>query len=201
MIRTTSAEEKLHWQFIKVTFLWHVSHEGSPHFFDLICFGCHKLYQGGRQSHAKIACDLRQSHANCTRVAAIRMQIPIDFIYGACNWRPRWYNSYETGKHSDTICMQLADSRMYFLHAIAASTVQSHQFFDNKLPIIWIKNEDATKKSERLYYTFLAHNVWPNPILWDSSFKSSSKAWQNQWFYKIEQNFYHFSAKGLGGKL
>ncbi len=80
-----------------------------------------KLYQGGRQSHAKLACDWRpvefklypsgrqwhakiacgwrpvafklylsgcQSHANCTRVAASRRQISVDFIHVAWDWWP-----------------------------------------------------------------------------------------------------------------
>jgi hypothetical protein len=54
-----------------------------------------------------------QSHSNCTRVAASRMLIPVDFIHVACDWWPRvqfacdWrplaYNLNATGGHSGTI--------------------------------------------------------------------------------------------------
>jgi hypothetical protein len=54
-----------------------------------------------------VACKLylsgRQLHANCTRVAASRMQILADFIHVACDWRPHGYNLYETGGHLGTI--------------------------------------------------------------------------------------------------
>jgi hypothetical protein len=52
----------------------------------------------------------RQSHANCHRVAASRMQNEkID------------RNLPATGGHPGTICMRLATSRMLFLHATAIS--------------------------------------------------------------------------------
>jgi hypothetical protein len=66
-----------------------------------------------------------QSHANCTRVAAIRMQInPVaasrmqilmDFIHVACNWRPRGYNLHANGGRSGTIYMRLAVTRVQFI--------------------------------------------------------------------------------------
>jgi hypothetical protein len=62
------------------------------------------------------------------------MQISVDFIHVACDWRPRGYNLHATGGHSGTICMRLAASRIQFLHALAASTVQSRQFFESTLP-------------------------------------------------------------------
>jgi hypothetical protein len=80
----------------------------------------------GRRSHAKIACDCWlvafklypsgcQLHANCTRVAASRRQIPIDFFHFACDWRPQGYNLHATGSHSGTICMRLAATRVQFV--------------------------------------------------------------------------------------
>jgi hypothetical protein len=61
--------------------------------------------------------------------------------------------------HAGTICMRpcsllganymrQAASRMQTLHALAASTVQRHQFFEEFL--FEFKNEDAIKKSENL---------------------------------------------------
>jgi hypothetical protein len=90
-------------------------------------------------AHAKIECDWRpvayklcpsgrQSHVNCIREAASRMKISLDFIHVACDWRPRGYNLHATGGHSGTIYKPLAASRIQFLHAQAASTVQSRQF-------------------------------------------------------------------------
>jgi hypothetical protein len=92
-----------------------------------------------------VACKLypigRQSHANCTRVAASLMQISADFIHVACKWQPRGYNLHATGGHlcatgghSGTIYMQLAASRM-----------QTLQFFASTLreQIFELKNEDA----------------------------------------------------------
>jgi hypothetical protein len=86
------------------------------------------------------------------------MQISADFINVACDWRPGgynfpatggWrplgYNLYATGGHSGTIYMQT-------LHALAASCVQSRQFFASTLreQLLELKNEDAIKKSENL---------------------------------------------------
>ncbi len=91
-------------------------------------------------------------HANCTRVAASRMQISVDCIHVACNWRPRGYNLHATGGHSDTIYMRLAANRMLILHALTASCVQSRQFFASILQeqLFELKNEDAIKISENL---------------------------------------------------
>jgi hypothetical protein len=132
----------------------------------LLHFGIHKLHQGCRKSHAKIAFNLRPAVRKkiICRVATSRKQIPIDFIYGACDWRPRWYNLFMANTWG-TICMKLAASRMYFLHALAASTVQSREFFESTLPIILIKNKEATNKPEKLRDTCLCNNVWPRSNL------------------------------------
>jgi hypothetical protein len=59
---------------------------------------------------------------------------------------------YATDGHSGTFYMRLAASRMQMLHALAASCVQSRQFFDRMLreQLIELKNEDDIKKSENL---------------------------------------------------
>jgi hypothetical protein len=62
-----------------------------------------------------------------------------------------------TGGHSGTICMQLAATRVQFLHTLAARTVQSRQFFWKyaaTLPeqVFELKNEETIKKSENLRY-------------------------------------------------
>jgi hypothetical protein len=79
------------------------------------------------------------------RLAAMRLQF-------TCDWRPLRYNIYATGGHSGTIYMRLAASRMPTLHALAASCVQSRQFFASTLreQLFELKNEDAIKKSENL---------------------------------------------------
>ncbi len=94
----------------------------------------------------------RQSHTNCTRVAASRMQISVDFIHVACNCLPRGYNLHATGGHSGTIDMRPIASRMQILHALAASTVQSRHFFTSTLrgQLFELKNVDAIKKSKNL---------------------------------------------------
>jgi hypothetical protein len=57
-----------------------------------------------------------------------------------------------TGGHSGTIYIRLADSRMQTVHALAASCMQSRQFFVSTLreQLLELKNEDAIKKSENL---------------------------------------------------
>jgi hypothetical protein len=62
----------------------------------------------------------RQSHTNCTCEAASCMQISVNFIHVACNWRPRGYNLHATDGHSGTNYMRLAASCMQILHALAA---------------------------------------------------------------------------------
>jgi hypothetical protein len=66
-----------------------------------------------------VACKLyphgRQSHANCTRMAASRMQISANFIHVSCDWRPRGYNLHATGGHLGTIYMPLAATRVQFI--------------------------------------------------------------------------------------
>ncbi len=62
---------------------------------------------------------------------------------------------------------------MQFLHALAASTVQSRQVFASTLPeqLFKLKNKDAIKKSKNLPYLLSKHYAWPDIISWDSSFK------------------------------
>ncbi len=73
---------------------------------------------------------------------------------------------HATGGHGGTSCMQLegtpdtifmwlAASRKQILHALAASTVQSRQFFASTLQeqLFELKNEDTSKKSENLHDT------------------------------------------------
>ena len=62
-------------------------------------------------------------------MAASRLQISVNCIHVACDWWPRVYNLYATSGHLGTIYMRLAASRMQTLHALAASCVQSCQFF------------------------------------------------------------------------
>jgi hypothetical protein len=70
----------------------------------------------------------------------------------AWDWQALEYNLYVTGGHSGTIYMQLAASRMQTLHALAASCVQSLQFFASTLrdQLFELKNEDAINNSENL---------------------------------------------------
>jgi hypothetical protein len=100
----------------------------------------YKLYPRGRQSHANFG----QFYSCCTRLAATRVQF-------ACDWQPLGYNLYATG-HSSTIYLRLAASHMQTLHALAASCVQSLQFFASTLreQLFELKNEDVIKKSENL---------------------------------------------------
>ncbi len=153
-------------------------------------FSYHKLYQGAGWPPVTCKNGMRLAATRkliICRVAASRTQIvpkwrlvackfPLKILRGDWDWRPRWYSSYVTGKYSSTICMQLAASSMYFLHTIAASTVQSHRFLENTLPIIWIKMNTSLKDLRSNATHVLAHNVWADPILWDGSFKSGSKA-------------------------
>jgi hypothetical protein len=81
-----------------------------------------KLYPRGRQSHENIG----RFYSCCMRLAATRVQFSGD-------WRPLGYNLYATGSHSGTIYMQLAASRMQTLHSLAASCLQSCQFFSSTL--------------------------------------------------------------------
>jgi hypothetical protein len=83
------------------------------------------------------------------------MQISANFVHVACDWRPRGYNLHATGGHSGTIYMRLVASCMQTLYALAASCMQSRQFFASTLPeqLFELKNEDAIKKSENLRHT------------------------------------------------
>ncbi len=75
-----------------------------------------------------------------------------------------------TGGHTGTIYMGLAASRMQTLHALAASCVQSRQFFASTLreQLFELKNEDAIKKSENLRHTCackgISFNTMHGPI-------------------------------------
>jgi hypothetical protein len=65
--------------------------------------------------------------------------------------------------------LRLAERCMQFLHALAASIVQSRQVFASTLPeqLFKLKNEDAIKKSENLPYLLSAihqHYAWPDLI-------------------------------------
>jgi hypothetical protein len=81
-----------------------------------------KLYPRGSQSHATFG----RFHSCFMPLAATRVQF-------ACDWQPLGYNLYVTGSHSGTIYMRMAASRMQILHALAASCVQSRQFFASML--------------------------------------------------------------------
>jgi hypothetical protein len=82
------------------------------------------------------------------------MQISVDFIHVACDWRPRGYNLHVTGGHSGTNYMRLAASRIQTLHALAATCMQSRQFFASTLQeqLFELKNE-VTIKNLRIYAT------------------------------------------------
>ncbi len=65
---------------------------------------------------------------------------------------------------------------MQFLHTLAASTVQSRQFFESMLPdkLFELKNEETIKNSENLGDICISKGLsikttWPDPISWDSS--------------------------------
>jgi hypothetical protein len=66
----------------------------------------------------------------------------------ACDWRPLGYNLYAT------------------LHALAASCVQSRQFFASTLreQLFELKNEDSIKKSENLRDTCTCKGLFINTI-------------------------------------
>ncbi len=84
----------------------------------------------------------RKLHENCTRVAASHMQNLREF---ACDWQPLRYKLHAPGGHSGTICMRLVASRIEFLHALAASCMDSSQIFASTLreQLFELKNEDA----------------------------------------------------------
>jgi hypothetical protein len=62
----------------------------------------------------------------------------------------RRYNLHAALQPLSANYMRQAASRMQTLHALAASTVQRHQFFERTLQeqFFELKNEDAIKKSE-----------------------------------------------------
>jgi hypothetical protein len=82
------------------------------------------------------------------------MRLAATWVQFACEWRPLEYNLYVNGGHSDTIYMRLAASGMQILHALAASCMQSRQFFEffasTQAQLFKLKNEDTIKKSENL---------------------------------------------------
>jgi hypothetical protein len=94
------------------------------------------------------------------------MQLAATRVQFACNWRPLGYNLYATGGHSGTFYMRLAASRMQTFHALAASCVQSRQFFASTLreQFFELKNEDAIKKSENLRDTCACQGLSINTL-------------------------------------
>jgi hypothetical protein len=62
----------------------------------------------------------------CIRLAATRVKFAFD-------WQQLVHNLHATGGHSGTIYMRLAKIRMQTLHELAASCVQSRQFFASTL--------------------------------------------------------------------
>jgi hypothetical protein len=99
----------------------------------------------------QIVPEMRQSHANCTRMAAnfgkfysCFLRLAAMRVQFACDWRPFGYNLYATGGHSGTIYMRLT-----------ASCLQSRQFFASTLQeqLFELKYEDAIKNSENLHDT------------------------------------------------
>jgi hypothetical protein len=75
------------------------------------------------------------------------MQISADFTHVACDWQLRGYNLHATGVHFGAIYMRLAVSSMQTLHTLAASCMQSRQFFASTLreELFELKNENAIK--------------------------------------------------------
>jgi hypothetical protein len=75
------------------------------------------------------------------------MQIFVDFVHVACEWRPRGYNLHATGGLLGINYMRLAASRIQILHALATSCMQSSQFFASMLreQLFELKNEDTKK--------------------------------------------------------
>jgi hypothetical protein len=110
-----------------------------------------KLYLSGHQSHANFS----RFYSCCMRLAATRVQF-------ACDWRPLRYNLHATGGHSGTIYMRLATSRIQTLHALAASCMQSRQFFASMLrePLFELKNEDPIKNL-RIYTIHMFAKAYP----------------------------------------
>jgi hypothetical protein len=96
-------------------------------------------------------------------------------------FQPILFMLHATGGHSGTIYMRLADSSMQTLHALAASWVQSHQFFASRLreQLFELKNEDTIKKSENLCDTCackgLSINTMHGPIQSRETVPLSSK--------------------------
>ncbi len=86
------------------------------------------------------------------------------------------HNLPETGGHSGTNYMWLAASRMQILHALAASCIQSRQFFASTLreQLFELVNKEAIKNlriySTRVLAKAYPKKAWPDPISWDSSF-------------------------------
>jgi hypothetical protein len=104
----------------------------------------------------------RQSHANLGRFCSFCMRLAAMWVQFACDWWPLGYNLYATGSHSGTIYMRLAASIMQTLHALAASCVQSRQFFARTLreQLFEFKNEYAIKNL-RIYATHVLAKAYP----------------------------------------
>jgi hypothetical protein len=61
------------------------------------------------------------------------MRLAATWVQFACDWQPLGYNFHATGSHAGKIYMRLAASRRQTLHALAASGLQSNQFFASTL--------------------------------------------------------------------
>jgi hypothetical protein len=85
-----------------------------------------------------------------------------------CDWRPHGYNFNVTGQWPPVAC--------YFCMRLAAGTVQGRQFFENmpKAQLFELKNEETILRDTCIGHTGIhQHYAWPDPISWDSFFKSN----------------------------
>ncbi len=80
------------------------------------------------------------------------MQIVPEWPPIACKFPSILLILHATGGHAGTVYMRLAASRMQTLDELAASCMQSCQFFARKQQeqLFELKHEDAIKKSENL---------------------------------------------------
>ncbi len=73
------------------------------------------LHGTDRQHAQKLDATGGQSHTNCSRVAASRMQIVPEWPPVACNMNKIDGNLPVNGGHSGTICMPLASTQVHFV--------------------------------------------------------------------------------------
>ncbi len=149
----------------------------SSFFHSKICFhsACQKLealHATGRCRMQSLHATGSQSHIDCTREPASRMQIvptrpPVPcnineishagticmrlaatWVQFACIWRPLGYNLHATGSHLGTIYKQLAnlawDSGPLRAKPLVFCKHAARKFFE-------LKNENSIKKSENLH--------------------------------------------------